>query len=426
MKKIMSSLINIIPVSAFFALRVVTGMVLLSLSAKQEQAALFVVYSQFFLAYALLNLVTAGCFQSGIIREIAKISAGKNPQVLTLENVIATGLAATAVLGSLILCICTILKSEIAVQLVGNAKYSNLVMVLVVCSLFSALGQMGCAILTGFGRSSLSLTIQGVAITIATASSAWGLLNSNVTFAVSAFAIGGTLNLISVIFIHRMRNIISRLFFHFSGELLGILFRNSGSYILAACAMPITLFILRPYYSAKFGVIGLSDWLLANRISDFSSQFIGIYMSQIYLHEISVSVDKINDRNIILKSFLVLFIPMSSILIFFYIFSNEILNSILLSKSNIIKDFILLYLLGDIVRILPSMMYFTCVSKNKNLTGAGLELINSVFFIFIFFILMSFNYAAFPAYSYIGSNFVLGIIGYLFLYVTPNFYRNRR
>jgi hypothetical protein len=265
-------------VAGFFGLRLLLAVVIIKLSALHLPLTEFATFSQFLMFLGFLNLISTAGLQNGVVRQIA---ADRSP--LNVRSVMraATGLwAAVVVVIGLAVIIC---RSQVSQLLVGDARGACAIPALVVLAAFAGGGQVICALLTGSGRVTSSLTAQAVGLVAATAAGSWGLLHQHALLAVLGYGAGALATPLTALWLardlHPLGRGATRDLLQEGRQLLGL----SGSFAVVASLMPLALFVMRRLFQLRFGLAALSFWLVANRISDVNTQLLGLYMAQVYL-----------------------------------------------------------------------------------------------------------------------------------------------
>jgi hypothetical protein len=189
-----------------------------------------------------------------------------------------------------------------------------------------------------------------------------------------------------------------------------------GAYLVAASAMPISLFFMRAIYRELFGVEALSSWLLANRISDVSTQLIGIYMAQLILPNISISIGRPTlsvSFKAVLSYITTLTVALTLVALFALLFLNQSVIKIIPNMFFESKNIIILYMVGDILRVYVSFLYFFSLASNRPWLGASIELSNAAIFAGALALGLFVGLDSAPGYAYVASNFVLMTAGLL-------------
>ena len=348
-------------VGGFFALKVLVGMALVIQSARALSVAEFGVFSQLFLFLALLSTVSAGGVQSGLIRQVA--AAGQD--MVRERRSVAAAMTIWAAFSTIVLLVALSAARPLSELLVDGDRAVVAVPVIAAAALGAGGGQLLCAVLTGRSRPATSLTLQGLGLVLGGAACWWRLGAGDALGAVIAYAVGPILTLLLALpfawrWLPRDTAVFRRL-----GAELRLLLGFSGAFLLTATIMPATLFALRYAYRAKFGEDALGYWLAANRVSDVSSQLLGLYMGQIYLTAATRTLKPSAVRGLARRTVLAGFAMMGCGLGVFVLFAPWLVRVFLSPPFLPAIPFIIGYLAGDTLRVVTSLSLHTALARSK-------------------------------------------------------------
>ena len=209
---------------AFFGVKVLSGLVLLKLSAAFLPVARFSVFSQFLLFAALLNMLAVGGAQTGLIRQIAAaVTADDHARIRNAGLAIWAGAIVVLGLPSLVLAV------PIAQLLAGDSSLAWAVPAITLTTLLAGPGQIFCSILSGFGRTPASLTAQALGLLASTAGAAIAVIHHQAAGAVVAFSAGPFVTLVTAGLMVRRHRIPRGSLDHVMGE-VRILIGYSGAF----------------------------------------------------------------------------------------------------------------------------------------------------------------------------------------------------
>lgn len=352
----------------FFGVKVLVGLALLKLSADFLPVAGFALFSQFIMLWALLNLVASGGVQNGLIRQIA--SAANDASVRTAFRAGGRIWAAA----SLLLLALILLREIISVVLVGDVAAAWIVPWLVVAAIVAGAGQLCSAVLVGSGRLTANVGSQTAGLVAGFAAAAACLYRAEAEWAVIGFAMGSLLTPVTGWVLARKSPALSRGRADPVGPEVRALLGFSGAFMAVAIVTPTVLFGLRHFYLEAFGIDALAEWLMANRISDVSTQLIGLFMVQWYLPTISTPGRTVpENRSTALTAFVIGTAVMIGILAVF-VTGAPVLVPLFLSQQYLsAATSIAMYMLGDVLRVAVSVAMFHALARRRLWTYLGIE-----------------------------------------------------
>jgi O-antigen/teichoic acid export membrane protein len=359
---------GVLSLGAFFGAKVLIGLALLKLSAEHLSLAGFALFSQFVMLWALLNLVASGGVQNGLIRQIAGADTDIAARTAFRAGARIWATAAIVVLGLILL------KEIVSVTLVGNADASWIVPWLVVAAILAGAGQLCSAVLIGSGRLTANVSAQAAGLVAGFVAAAACLYKAEAEWAVVAFAGGSLLTPVTAWVFARKLSALG----HGPADLVGaevrVLLGYSGAFIAVAIVTPAVLFAVRHFYREAFGIDALAEWLVANRISDVSTQLIGLFMVQWYLPTISGTDRTVSqNRTTSLTAFLVGSAVMALLLMIFMIGAPFLVPLFLSQQYLSASTSIGIYMLGDVLRVAVSVAMFHALARRRLWTYLGVE-----------------------------------------------------
>jgi len=395
------------PIMGFFGLKIILGVILVTLSARLRGAGDFAYYSQFFLAFVLFNLVAAGGIQNGVVREVAA-ALGESGAI---RRTISSALALACAIGLVLLAVTALAAPWMSYLLIGRYDSASLVLLLAVCAVASGIGQVLCAVMTGLGRLGVAIGAQSMSLVAGGGLSAAALLYKDPRSAVVAYAVGmALLPIFAFVAMGASRRLMSRLPWP-DLAIFKTLGHFSGAFLVTASAMPITLFVLRSFYRVSAGEKMLALWLAANRVSDVFTQLLGIYMAQIFLPAVTARLAQgtaaATIRHHILISASVMFVGVACFLAAPTFWITHFLSPAFLPGTL----FISLYLVGDSLRVLPSSCLYIALARKRTGIYTLLELANAALFFGLTVSLLHFGITLGPAIAYITANLSVAVIG---------------
>jgi O-antigen/teichoic acid export membrane protein len=134
------------------------------------------------------------------------------------------------------------------------------------------------------------------------------------------------------------------------------------------------LFALRSVYREQFGATELGYWLAANRISDMSTQFIGLLMLQAFVPKLATASDQHERRRLILRYGSIGAALMGAALLLFVVASGPLVHVFLSSSYVPAIPGIRLYMTGDFLRVWASLAMFTAFASGKPGRYAAIEI----------------------------------------------------
>lgn len=365
-----SGLLAMGAVGLFFGLKILVGMALIVQSARALSVAEFGVFSQLFLFLALLSTVSAGGVQSGLIRQIA--TAGGS--LVCERRSVAAAMIIWAGFGSAALLLSVLAATPLSELLVGNDSGRAVVPVIAAAALGAGGGQLLCAVLTGRGRAATSLTLQGIGLAVGGAVCWWRLSEGDAQGAVLGYTVGPLVTLVTAFPLARRCVPHTRDAFRSVTAELRLLVSFSGAFLVTATAVPATLFALRYVYRLEFGEDALGYWLAANRVSDVTSQLLGLFMGQIYLPAAARQTRPTAMRVLAWRTALIGLVVMGAGAAIFTLFAPWLVTTFLSAAFLPAVPFIIGYLVGDTLRVVTSLTLHTALARGRLRFYVGIEI----------------------------------------------------
>lgn len=348
-------------VGMFFALKVLVGMALVIQSARSLSIADFGTFSQLFLFLALLSTVSAGGVQNGLIRQIA----AANHDVARERHSTAAAFVIWAAFCGLLSAIALTCAKPLSELLVGNARARTAVPLIAVAALGAGAGQLLCAVLTGKGRAAASLSLQAAGLVIGGAGCWLRLAAGDAQGAVIAYSAGPVATMVLALpWTWKWMPIQRRAFANLASE-LRLLIGFSGAFLATATIMPATLFALRYAYRLEFGGEALGYWLAANRVSDVTSQLLGLFMGQLYLPQVTRARSDNEVRRVAVRALAAGWAVMGGGLIVFAVLAPLLVRTFLSAAYIPAIPFISGYLVGDTLRVATSLSLHTALARGR-------------------------------------------------------------
>ena len=398
-----------IAIPLFFGGKLCVGLAIIKLSAHFLDITGFGVFSQLFLFASFANLLAAGGIQNGLTREVA---IAKN--VLEQRQAIraAAWISGTVSLSAVALTV--VFAHWISVLLSGHGGLGVVAVALVSAAALGGIGQVWCAVLTGQGLGDASLTAQGAGLLIGGGGAIIALFEGQGILAVIFFGLGPVVtSLVAwLLLTPALRNLRSPI--GARSNHVARLLSYSGSFIVTASLMPMTLFAFRYAYRHSFGTEDIAFWLAANRVSDVTTQLLALFMTQILLPTVSAASSLWEVRRFIIRVFLLGTLLMSVLLGVFWLGSREVIQIFLSARYLAATPFILIYMTGDVVRVSGSIGLFTALARRRLRAYVGLEVLFATAFAAATALLMRGGFSLAPALGYLACNVMVALAAWLF------------
>ncbi len=355
-------------VPAFFILRIASALILLKLSASLLPVSGFTVFSQLMLFAALLNVLALFGVQNGVVRQAAA--------QLDLEALQRTQSAAFAIwVAALPMVLLPVLvgRETISRILVGSPSAWTMILAITVTVLAGAPSGIWCALLTGRKRMAQSLCAQGVGLIFGGLAAAWRITAHDPAGAALAFA-AGSLATGCVALPLTLRLGLPLIPRRWTWAPVRTLLRYSAAIAAGTGHAAIVAFGLRWIYREHFGVAQLSYWLAANRVSDMSTQLIGLYLIQVFVPHLAMTQDESRRRAFLFRCWAAAAGVMAGFLAVFCVASGLLIHLFLSDAYRPAESVIRTYMIGDVLRVWPSLAMHTAFANGQPLRYAGMEI----------------------------------------------------
>lgn len=355
-------------VAAFFGVRVASGLLLLKVSTHFLPVAGFAVFSQLLLLAALLNMLAIGGAQGGLIRQAA---ANEDPMALARTQG-AAFLIWTASAAVLIPAI-VLAAGPLSRLLTGTPGHGLAIVGVAALSLSAGPGQIWCGLLTGRGRTIESLSAQALGLLVGTAAAAGLILRGAPIPAALAFAGGGLATMATAFGFTarlRIRTVAPRI------ALAGVppLMRYSAALLATTGVTAVALFGLRAFYRDAFGSTELGYWMAANRISDMSTQLLGLVMLQAFVPRFAATPDLAERRALVVRFWGLGVAVMATALVVFSLFSELLVRLFLSSTYLPAAPVIQAYMVGDLLRVWTCLAMYAAFAQGRPGRYAAVEI----------------------------------------------------
>lgn len=342
-------------IPGYFALRVLSALILLKLSTQFLSVQGFANFAQLLAFSSLLNMAVVGGVQNGLIREAAAANERE------LAEVHGAGLAVWTIAAPLIGIPIVLLSPQISRILTGTSSYWQVVVGLAVLSLLAGPGQVCWSLLSGRKRVAQSLGAQSIGIIVGTVVASSFIVRGSFVDAALAFAAGPLVaTFVALPFT-------ARLPLSWRPTLSGVrpLLGYSGAMASTLGFSALVLFALRSVYREHFGATELGYWLAANRISDMSTQFLGLFMLQAFVPHVAMVTDPRDRSRLILRYGMLGAGLTGAALLMFLVGATPLVHLFLSDAFVPAIPAIRLYMLGDFLRVWGSLAMFTAFAAGK-------------------------------------------------------------
>jgi O-antigen/teichoic acid export membrane protein len=283
-------------VALFFTLKIGSALLILLLSTSMLSVEGFAAFTQLTILAALINTIAVGGAQTGLIR-IAAAAFGEAELARPIGGAIALW-AAIAAAGTILV---IVLRGPISVVLIGTTELAPYVVFVGLATFAGGPGQILTALLTGRGYLGRSLSAQAFGLFAGAALALFFLARGDPFSSAVAFAGQAPLTMIAAFVLAQTRRLPRPSFDRLKATLREILCYSSATLTLAVATM-LVLFALRFGYQETFGLTLLGYWLAANRISDTSTQFVGLGYLQLLVPRLTRVEDPQEARRLIATS----------------------------------------------------------------------------------------------------------------------------
>lgn len=391
----------------FFVVRVASALLLLKLSATHLPVHGFTVFAQLLAFAALLNLIAVGGTQNGVIRQAAAAADDA-----ALAAVHGAALAIWAIAAPVIFIAVAFGGSAIADLLIDAPQRWGLVIALAALALVAGPGQIWCSILSGRDRAAYSLSAQAVGLLAGTGAAAWLIARHDPASAALAFAAGPLVTMALAFLFARPLHLALAPVAIVKTEAWRLL-GYSAAIAATTGFSAIVLFGLRSVYRDHFGVTALGYWMAANRISDLSTQFLGLFLLQFFVPHVATLTDADARRRLILRCAAIGTAVMGTAILVFWLASGPLVHLFLSDVYRPAIPVIRIYMIGDMLRVWVSLAMFAAFATGKPGRYAAIEIATLAMMAAIALILIGLGDPRAPQFGYAGAYAVSAVLAAL-------------
>lgn len=344
------------------------GLLLLKLSTSFLPVSGFTTFSQFLAFAALLNMVAVAGAQNGLIRQAA---AGEDDAALARAQ--SAALLMWGLAGSVLGLAITIGSGRIARILVGTPDQRWVVVTIALLALAAGPGQIWCSILTGRKRVTRSLLAQALGLLTSTATAGALILRGDPVAATIGFAGGPLVTMATAFLFARGLHLRFVLPARAAAE-IRVLLRYSAAFAATTGFSSVLLFGLRSLYRDDLGTVPLGYWLAANRISDMSTQLLGLFMIQFYVPHFAMLETEAARRALILRCWAAGVAVMGTIVLLFSALSRPLIHIFLSDAWLPAIPAIRTYMVGDCLRVWACLAMHTAFARGRPGRYAAIEI----------------------------------------------------
>lgn len=355
-------------VPAFFALRVAAALGLLKLSASLLPVSGFAVFSQLMLFAALLNVLALCGAQNGVVRQAA---AAKDAEDLMRTQ--SAAFAIWSVAAPLILLPILLARGLVSRIVVGSPEQWPTLLAVAAVVIVGAPSGVWCSLLTGRKRVAQSLSAQAAGLVAGSLAAAWRITDHDAAGAALAFA-SGSLVTSAVALPLALRLGLPLVPRRWRWPAVATLLRYSAAIAATTGYASIVAFGLRWIYREHFGVTQLGYWLASSRVSDMSTQLFGLFMIQLFVPHLATMPDERQRRRFLVRCWALGAGVMTGFLAVFSLASGPLIHLFLSDAYLPAAPIIRTYMIGDVLRVLPSLAMHTAFANGQPLRYAGIEM----------------------------------------------------
>ncbi len=381
----------------FFVVRVASALLLLKLSATHLPVHGFTVFAQLLAFAALLNLIAVGGTQNGVIRQAAAAADDA-----ALAAVHGAALAIWVIAAPVIFIAVAFGGSAIADLLIDAPQRWGLVIALAALALVAGPGQIWCSILSGRDRAAYSLSAQAVGLLAGTGAAAWLIARHDPASAALAFAAGPLVTMALAFLFARPLHLALAPVAIVKTEARRLL-GYSAAIAATTGFSAIVLFGLRSVYRDHFGVTALGYWMAANRISDLSTQFLGLFLLQFFVPHVATLTDADAKRRLILRCAAAGTAVMGTAILVFWVASGPLVHLFLSDVYRPAIPVIRIYMIGDMLRVWVSLAMFAAFAAGKPGRYAAIEIATLAMMAAIALVLIGLGDPRAPQFGYAGA-----------------------
>jgi len=358
---------RLIWVPAFFTLRVAAALLLFKLSANFLPVSGFAAFSQLMTFAALLGVVALCGAENGVIRQAA--AAKDVDELIQTQSAAFTIWSAALPVVLLPMMFGGPLVTKI---LVGSPNQWPAVLIITMTVLVGAPSGIWCALLTGRKRVAQSLSAQAAGLIAGAGAAAWRIVAHDPAGAALAFA-GGSLVTCCVALPFVLRLGLPLVPRRSRWPEIRSLLRYSAAIAATTGYVLVVSFGLRWLYREHFGATQLGYWLASSRISDLSTQLLGLFMIQVFVPHLTMTSDE-GRRALLVRCWLAGAGAMTCILAVFSAGSGVLIHLLLSAAYLPATPIIRTYMIGDVLRVWASLAMHTAFANGKPFRYASIEI----------------------------------------------------
>ena len=355
-------------VAAFFALKIAAALCLLKLSANALPVAGFTVFSQLMFFAALLNVLALCGAQGGLIRQAA---AARDAGELRHAQDAAFTIWAVVVPAALLLVFCG--HNLVARIVVDDPAAWRAILALTATALAGGPGGIWCAMLTGRKRVGQSLSAQAAGLLAGSCAAAWRIIAHDPAGAALAFSAGSLVTGCAAFPLARRLGL-PLLPRAAAWPQVTALLRYSAATAATTGTSALVAFGLRWITRDHFGVAQLGYWLAASRISDLSTQLVGLFMIQVFVPHLAVIRDDTQRRVFLLHCWARGAGVMGLFLAVFCLAPRPLIHIFLSDAYQPAATIIRICMIGDVLRVWLSLATHTAFANGAPQRYAGMEI----------------------------------------------------
>jgi O-antigen/teichoic acid export membrane protein len=353
-------LIRLASVPTYFAFKIAAAILLLKVCANYLTVSGYGEFAQLVQFGTVLNLLAVAAVQNGLIRQSAA-AGGDEEELAGIHGAALIIWTAAALLLLAPMCLASKMISSV---LVGNPDAWPTVIVITILSLTSGPGQIWCSILSGRKRVTTSLVAQASGLLAGVGVAIVFVVKGDPYAAATAFAGGPLLTLLVA------GGAIARLRLKVASPSAALghvvpLIRYSTAFGATTGYTALVLFGLRSLYRHHFGATALGYWIAANRISDLSTQLLGLFFIQFYVSHVAGLDDDGERRSFILRCWAAAAALMGTAYLVFRLASRQLVSLFLSGAFVGAIPVIRTYLLGDVLTVWAALAMYTAFADGK-------------------------------------------------------------
>lgn len=384
-------------VPLFFALRIASALLLLKLMASFLPVSGFALCAQLMAFGAVLNVVAVGAAQNGIIRQSAAAV-----DAAALARAQGAALALWLGIGPLLVAGVAANAGRLSAVILGNGDNGRAIVALAALAVAAGPGQIWCSVLSGRMHTVGSLGAQALGLLAGTATGAWFILHGRPISAGIGFACGPLVAMTVAALLMRRAGLALALPRLRPRDMRALL-RYSASIAATTAVSATLLFGLRSVYRDAFGAAALGHWLAANRISDMSSQLVGLFMTQFFVPHLTAITDMAERRRFILRCGGAGAAVTAAALLVFLAASRPLAHLFLSDAFIPAIPLIRAYMVGDFLRVWVSLAMFTALASGRPERYAAIEIGTLALMAAITFALVGEGNPGAPQYGYVAA-----------------------